>query len=77
MNKKWLAIALFVVVSGAAGCKQGLGERCQVNDDCSSGVCSSASPKVCVGDNNNQTPIDAMLPLDTGDATVADAPDAM
>jgi hypothetical protein len=72
VNKKWLAIALFIV-AGAAGCKQGLGERCQVNDDCSSGVCSSASPKVCVGDDNNQTPIDAMLPLDTGDA----APDMM
>jgi hypothetical protein len=76
VNKKWLAIALFFVAAGAAGCKQGLGERCQVNEDCSSGVCSSASPKVCVGDDNNQTPIDAMLPMDTGDAA-PDAPDAM
>jgi len=75
VNKKRLAIALLVafVFGAGAGCKQGLGERCQVNDDCSSGVCSSASPKVCVGDDNNQTPIDAMLPMDTGDA----APDMM
>lgn len=73
MNKKSLAIALFVFVTGAAGCKQGLGERCQVNDDCSSGVCSSASPKVCVGEDNNQMPIDASLPPDTGDAATIDA----
>jgi len=64
VNMKWLAIALFVT-AGATGCKQGIGERCQVNDDCASGVCSSASPKVCVGEDNNQTPIDAMLPIDT------------
>ena len=63
MNKKWLAIA-FVVFAGAAGCRQGIGERCQVNDDCASGVCSSASPKVCVGSDNDQTPIDALLPID-------------
>jgi hypothetical protein len=76
VNKKWLAIAFVSLVLGAgAGCKQGLGERCEVNEDCSSGVCASASPKVCVGENNNQAPIDAMLPLDTGDAA-PDAPDA-
>jgi hypothetical protein len=63
VNKKWLLIALFVT-AGATGCKQGIGERCQVNEDCASGVCSSASPKVCVGEDNNQMPIDAMLPTD-------------
>jgi hypothetical protein len=71
VNKKWLAIALFVA-AGAAGCKQGIGQRCQVNDDCSSGVCSMASPKVCVSEDSNETPIDGMLPVDmaTDTATV-------
>jgi hypothetical protein len=69
VNKKWLAIALFVT-AGAAGCKQGIGQRCQVNDDCSSGVCSMASPKVCVSEDTNQTMIDGMLPIDA-------APDTM
>lgn len=62
MNKKWLAIALFLT-AGAGGCKQGIGQRCQVNDDCSSGVCSLGS-KVCVSEDSNETPIDASLPPD-------------
>lgn len=70
MNKKWLVIALFVL--SAAGCKQGIGERCQVNEDCSSGVCSSSSPKVCVGENMNNEPIDATLPIDAADAPTDD-----
>ena len=75
MNKKWFAIAWFVVCAGAAGCKQGLGERCQSDSDCASGSCSMASPKICVGEHSDQDPIDGMLPPDTGDAA-PDAPDA-
>ena len=37
MNK-WIAIALLSV--SMAGCKQGLGERCQTTDDCAEGVCA-------------------------------------
>lgn len=66
--KKWLAIALFVLAAGAAGCQQGIGERCEENQDCASGVCSSSSPKVCVGEENDQTPIMGEIPPDTGDA---------
>jgi hypothetical protein len=75
VNQKSLAIALFVFVTGlgAAGCKQGLGQRCQVDDDCSSGVCSMASPKVCVGKDDDMTMIDMLLPPDTGDAPAIDA----
>jgi len=70
VNKKWLAIALFLT-AGATGCKQGIGQRCQVNEDCASGVCSMASPKVCVSEDNNQTPIDASLPTDVAIDTAA------
>jgi hypothetical protein len=38
----YLFVALF-----AAGCKQPLGARCQVNEDCESGVCSIAEPRTC------------------------------
>ena len=64
MNKNWLAIALFVVSIAGAGCKQGIGERCQVNSDCSSDICSQAVPKVCVSENSQTNQIDATLPPD-------------
>ena len=64
MNQNWLMIALFGLVSAAAGCKQDLGERCQVDADCASGVCSRAIPQVCVADNNQDVPIDATVPID-------------
>ena len=56
--RQWILIALVAV--SAAGCKQGIGDRCQVNADCASGVCSSSSPKVCVSEDMSQDPIDAM-----------------
>jgi hypothetical protein len=58
--KKLFAIVLFAV--SASGCKQGLGERCQVNADCASGKCSMADPRVCVDDLNAMMPIDAVGP---------------
>ena len=60
--KLWIAIA--VLSSSLFGCKQGAGERCQVNADCSDGlICSNAEPKVCVtvGSGSNE-PIDATVP---------------
>jgi hypothetical protein len=60
--KKWIAIALFAM--SAAACKQGIGERCEVDEDCTSGTCSQASPRVCVSREVNTDQIDAMLPCD-------------
>ena len=59
MNK-WIAIA--IVSLAAAGCKQGIGERCQVNADCASDLCSTSEPKVCVNSTETQGPIDAEVP---------------
>jgi hypothetical protein len=64
---KKMLLALALVLS--AGCKQGLGDRCQVNDDCTTGICSQSTPKVCVTQNGQTDQIDAMLPLDATAAT--------
>jgi hypothetical protein len=73
-----LSAAALLAALSLAACKQGEGERCQVNDDCESGlVCvertgtcgtSNIAPEVDAG------PVDAEVP----DATLADAatPDA-
>ena len=64
MSKKWFVIAWCAVA--AAGCRQGLGDRCQVNSDCVSGICSESAPKVCVSMSGQNDQIDAMVPPDTG-----------
>jgi hypothetical protein len=66
VNKKWLLIGLFVSAAGAsaAGCKQGNGERCQSDEDCSSGSCSSSTPQICVAAGDSTDEIDASIPLD-------------
>jgi hypothetical protein len=68
---------LFVSTLALAGCKQGLGERCQVDSDCK-------MPLICVSATNTcqdglGTTIDAPLPIDAPiDAPPIDAPiDAM
>jgi hypothetical protein len=58
---KWIAIVLLSI--SAVGCKQGIGERCQVNADCAEGVCSS-SEQVCVTGAGNDGEIDATPPPD-------------
>ena len=72
---KWFVAALFAVVAlvPVAGCKQGLGERCQQDSDCASGICSKSDPRVCQGNGSgvDMTQIDAELPLD---AKPIDAP---
>ena len=82
MNKKLIAIARVSVFFGfsavflaAAGCKQGIGERCQVNSDCASNICSKSEPQVCVGSDEDQTQadIDAAPPV-LIDAAIPDAP---
>jgi hypothetical protein len=80
VNMKWLATALFVLalVPGAAGCKQGLGERCQQDSDCASGVCSKSDPRICQsnGSGVDTTQIDAELPFDAPPPIDAAPPDA-
>jgi hypothetical protein len=67
VSEKWFLIAWCAVA--AAGCRQGLGERCQVNSDCVSGICSESAPKVCVSMSGQNDQIDATVPLDTASAT--------
>jgi hypothetical protein len=67
-----LVAALFSVGALAlAGCKQGVGERCEQGSDCSSGICGSpgfamTSPagKLCVASGTVFTP-----PIDSGNGT--------
>ena len=60
--KQWIAIA---VLSMSVGCKQGNGQRCQVNSDCVSNMCSNAEPKVCIGGTDDTADIDA-TPMEAG-----------
>jgi hypothetical protein len=65
VKNKLIAIALCALLSVlTAGCKQGRGERCQVNSDCESPlICSNAEPKTCVGTSDGEdSPIDAAVP---------------
>ena len=39
------ATAAILLLAGLPGCKQGDGDRCQVNDDCQSGVCCLRDPR--------------------------------
>jgi hypothetical protein len=55
-----LAACLFLL---AAGCKQPLGARCQVNEDCESGVCSIAEPRTC-REGGSEIFVDAAPPAD-------------
>ena len=65
----------FVMCTALAACKQGPGERCQVDSDCEEGNCSQAEPKVCGGTSAGQ--LDAgPLPRDAGPPVPIDAPDA-
>jgi hypothetical protein len=74
--KTLLAIALLALLAPSlTGCKQGPGERCQVNSDCADGNCSQAEPRVCGGSDSSQIdadPIPTQLPID---ASPIDAPD--
>lgn len=69
--KTWIAIALVSVGLSATGCKQGIGDRCQINDDCSSGTCSP-SEKVCV----EVVPVDSEIVTPPIDAQIDAPPDS-
>ncbi|HWU89894.1 MAG TPA: hypothetical protein VN253_21680 [Kofleriaceae bacterium] len=53
-----------------ASCKQGEGERCQVQADCEDGLTCNEAEKICRGSAKNSQDIDAPLAPDA-------APDAM
>jgi hypothetical protein len=70
--KRLVLIALVV-----AACKQGKGDRCQVNSDCQDGLICSSATGTCSG--GTSTGIDATVPADAAvdahiDAKMADAP---
>jgi hypothetical protein len=72
--KLWIATVLLF-----AACKQGNGQRCQVDSDCESNMCSSAEPKVCIGGTDNTADIDATPdsppePIDAAVDAAIDAP---
>jgi hypothetical protein len=59
-------LLVMIAVLGAAvyvGCKQADGERCQVNEDCESGLCSKAKG-TCASSNDNMSDIDAAVVID-------------
>ena len=70
---------LCLILVALAGCKQGLGDRCQINDDCSSPYVCNQAKMEC--QNTTTGGIDATVPdaeftiIDAGtDATMIDAP---
>jgi hypothetical protein len=77
--KKLIAIAVMSLATW--GCKQGQGERCQVDTDCADGLtCSQAEPKTCGGNNSDEfdaePAVDAKLdaPVDAAIDAPIDAP---
>ena len=66
MKKLVLMFAVLVASTTAyLGCKQQDGERCQVNEDCETGLCNKAKGTCASGTNMNEI-----------DASVPDGPDA-
>ena len=68
---KRLLIMIAVLASAAyVGCKQADGDRCQVNDDCASGVCNKAKGTCALDNDMNlidgaviiDAPLDAFVP---------------
>lgn len=87
----WLkacGLALGLTLALLAGCEQGLGEVCQVDDDCeiglscntTTGLCqSNAGPAIDAAPTTDSTtpPTDAAPPIDAAPPTDAMPPDAM
>lgn len=66
---------LAVIIVALASCKQGLGDRCQVDDDCRDGLVCNKATDTCqtIGGGGD---IDATVPAELIDAPAAaiDAP---
>ncbi|HEU4727607.1 MAG TPA: hypothetical protein VFT22_06955 [Kofleriaceae bacterium] len=64
---KYRIAILAALALGLVGCKQGLGERCQINADCASNHCSTSDPQICVGaGGDSMGDIDATVPAPMG-----------
>lgn len=62
MKRSKILIAVVVALAtGWLACKQGKGDRCQINDDCTSPLVCAPATKVC--STGTESGIDA-LPLD-------------
>lgn len=76
MRRPLLGLA-FLLLAAVAGCKQGAGERCQIDDDCEDGLVCSESQHIC---QMNVPTVDAAPRIDARvvDASTLDAagPDA-
>ena len=73
--KKWFALFVFgaAIAAGFVACKQGKGDRCQINADCQDGLLCSAATGTCVG-SGAMNEIDATVPdAPKGDAAPGDA----
>jgi hypothetical protein len=68
----FVAAALLV----AAGCKSGLNERCQLDDDCAAGLVCSPGAMICVDTvlDNGDGGVDGALDANLTDADLTDAP---
>jgi hypothetical protein len=71
---KRLVFMLAVLATATyVGCKQGDGDRCQVNEDCESGVCNKAKG-TCASSGSATTDIDASVPDGPPVDAAVDAP---
>lgn len=70
-----LFVTLALAVVPAAGCKSGLNERCQLDDDCAEGLVCAPGAMICVDTvpGNNDGGVDAVLDAPI-DADTTDAP---
>ncbi len=66
MLARSLVLTVLAVIAGA-GCKQGLGERCQVRDDCTPPLICNMATQTCA--NTAGGDIDASVPDAPLDAT--------
>jgi hypothetical protein len=75
-----VVLCALALVVGAAGCKQGDGGRCEIDSDCSSGMCTGTSvsmPGICrSAQQPTVQPTDAGADTGAGADAEADAPEA-
>jgi len=73
--KNRLMFAVVVVGALLGGCKQGKGERCQIQADCSDPLVCNQATQTC--QDPGGTDLDAAVPADAPTDAPPDAPDAM
>lgn len=68
-----LVIAALFALALVASCKQGEGERCQVDDDCEDPLVCAQATQTCAN-SNTSAGIDALPPIDAPADAAPDAP---